>query len=63
MLTERTAHVKLLAKALSEKIPEVISLTGRMGAKETGEIFKRISETPADSHHQSVADTGTHSAV
>jgi len=32
---------------LSEKIPEVISLTGRMGAKETSEIFKRISETPA----------------
>lgn len=48
VLTERTAHVKLLAKALSEKIPEVISLTGKMGTKETGEIFKRISETPAD---------------
>jgi len=47
VLTERKAHVKLLSKALSEKIPEVISLTGRMGAKETSEIFKRISETPA----------------
>ena len=33
VLTERTAHVKLLAKALSEKIPEVISLTGRMGQR------------------------------
>lgn len=49
VLTERKAHVKLLAKALSEKIPNnVISLTGKMGTKETGEIFKRISETPAD---------------
>ncbi len=48
VLTERTAHVKLLAKALSEKIPEVLSLMGKMGEKETGEIFKRISETPAD---------------
>jgi superfamily II DNA or RNA helicase len=48
VLTERTAHVKLLAKALSEKIPEVISLTGKMGTKVTGEIFKRISETPAE---------------
>jgi len=48
VLTERTAHVKLLAKALSEKNPDVISLTGKMGTKETGEIFKRISETPVD---------------
>jgi len=48
VLTERKAHVKLLAKALSEKIPDVISLTGKMGTKETGEIFKRISEPPAD---------------
>jgi superfamily II DNA or RNA helicase len=48
VLTERTAHVKLLTKALSEKIPDIISLTGKMGTKETGEIFKRISETPAD---------------
>jgi superfamily II DNA or RNA helicase len=48
VLTERTAHVKLLVKALSEKIPDVISLMGKMGTKETGDIFKRISETPAD---------------
>ncbi len=48
VLTERTAHVELLAKKLSEKIPDVISLTGGMGMKETREIFTRISETPAN---------------
>jgi len=48
VLTERTAHVELLAGKLSEKIPEVITLMGGMGAKETGEILKRISDTPVD---------------
>ncbi len=48
VLTERTAHVKLLAKALSEKITDVVSLTGKMGTKETGEIFRRISDTSSD---------------
>ncbi|MHB1654155.1 MAG: hypothetical protein ACYCVD_17020 [Desulfitobacteriaceae bacterium] len=48
VLTERTAHVELLAKKLSERIPAVISLTGGMGIKETREIMTRISETPAD---------------
>lgn len=48
VLTERTAHVKLLAKKLSDKISDVISLTGGMGTKQTAEILKRISETPAD---------------
>jgi superfamily II DNA or RNA helicase len=48
VLTERTAHVKLLAEALRERISEVITLTGRMGAKETGELFKRIADTPAN---------------
>ena len=48
VLTERTAHVELLAKKLSGRIPEVISLTGGMGVRETREIMTRISETPAD---------------
>jgi superfamily II DNA or RNA helicase len=48
VLTERTAHVELLAQKLKEKIPEVISLTGGMGVKETREILNRIAETPAD---------------
>ncbi|MHB8841416.1 MAG: TOTE conflict system archaeo-eukaryotic primase domain-containing protein [Candidatus Aquicultor sp.] len=48
VLTERTAHVKLLAKKLSEKILDVIALTGSMGAKETKNILARISEAPPD---------------
>lgn len=48
VLTERTAHVALLAEKLREKIPDVIAVTGGMGIKETREIMTRISETPAD---------------
>ena len=48
VLTERTAHVELLAKKLSERIPEVISLTGGMGVIRTREIMTQISETHAD---------------
>ena len=46
VLTERTAHVELLSKMLNEKIPDVITLTGKTGVKETRETLKRISETP-----------------
>ena len=35
ILTERTAHVELLAGKMREKIPEVITLTGGRGAKKT----------------------------
>ncbi len=48
ILTLRTAHVEWLAKELREEAPDVEVLTGGMGAKTTQEIFKRISETPAD---------------
>ena len=48
VLTERTAHVALLAAKLREWIPDVISLTGGKGAKETREALARISATPAD---------------
>ncbi len=48
ILTERTAHVERLAKSLSERIPDVISLTGGMGIKETREVMKRIADTPID---------------
>lgn len=46
VLTERTAHVELLAKKVSQKISGVESLTGKVGAKQTKEIFKRIAEKP-----------------
>jgi len=48
VLTERKLHVELLAKALSEKIPDVIALSGGMGVKETREIMQRITDTPAE---------------
>ncbi len=47
VLTERTAHVDVLAKMLQGNIPDVISLTGRASAKEKREAFIRINETPA----------------
>lgn len=46
VLTERTAHVQSLAKKLREKIPDIIVLMGGMGARETKEIFTKISGTP-----------------
>lgn len=46
VLTERTAHVTGLAEKLSENIPDVITLTGGMGAKETRELLARISNKP-----------------
>jgi superfamily II DNA or RNA helicase len=47
ILTERRAHVAVLAKKLNESIPDVIALTGGMGAKETRELLTRISATQA----------------
>ncbi len=47
VLTERTAHVDVLAKMLQRSIPDVISLTGSASAKEKREAFIRINETTA----------------
>lgn len=47
ILTERTAHVTLLAEKLQERIPDVISLTGGKGIRETREALARITNTPA----------------
>jgi superfamily II DNA or RNA helicase len=48
VLTERKAHVELLANELSKSIPDVISLTGGMGVKGTRETMSRISKIPND---------------
>jgi superfamily II DNA or RNA helicase len=48
VLTERTAHVELLTKELGKRIPEVISVMGTMGAKETRETMARITNAPKD---------------
>jgi superfamily II DNA or RNA helicase len=46
ILTERTAHVELLAGKLREKIPDVITLTGGRGGKEIRNVLARIAATP-----------------
>lgn len=48
VLTERTAHVTLLATKLRKHIPDVISLTGGKGVKETREALATISKTPIE---------------
>ena len=48
VLTERTAHVEALTKSLSKRIPDVISLTGGMGAKEIREKMQQITDAPRD---------------
>ncbi len=48
ILTERTAHVELVTKALGKLIPDVISVMGTMGAKETRENMTRITNVPKD---------------
>lgn len=48
VLTERTAHVELLAGKLKDRIPEVMTLRGGRGTKEAGEILQRIADTSAD---------------
>lgn len=46
VLTERTAHVELIVKRLSEKIPDVIGLTGSMSNNEKESVLNQIHSTP-----------------
>lgn len=48
ILTERTAHVELIARELSKTIPNVIELTGGMAAKERKTKLIRLSSIPPD---------------
>ena len=48
VLTERTAHVELLAKRLKERIPGVVRLKGGLGGKAIKEIMACMAETPND---------------
>ena len=48
ILTERTAHVELIADRLSKSIPNVIVLTGGMSAKERKAALERLSSIPPD---------------
>ena len=49
ILTERTAHVEILAKALKEFLPSVVTLTGRMSAKERKATMDTLAATPSES--------------
>lgn len=55
VLTERTAHVELLAERLREKIPDVMTLTGGRRRKETETVLQRIAQTPANAQLTLVA--------
>jgi len=46
ILTERTAHLELLTNELCARIPDVVSLKGAMGAKETRDRMARITNAP-----------------
>lgn len=48
VLTERTAHVELLANELRKQIPEVISITGNRSAKEIRESMALITNASTD---------------
>ncbi len=48
VLTERTAHVEWIAQELSKNIPDVLTLTGGMGAKAAKEMRERIADIPVD---------------
>lgn len=48
VLTERTAHVELIADQLSKALPNVIELIGGMSAKERRASLGRLSSIPAN---------------
>ena len=48
VLTERVEHVKILSTEIRKTIPDVISVTGGMGTKETRETLERITSAPTD---------------
>lgn len=50
ILTERKAHVELIAAELAKTIPNVIELTGGMTTKERKAKLERLSSTPHDSN-------------
>jgi superfamily II DNA or RNA helicase len=47
VLTERTAHVELLADKVREKVPDVITLVGNVSAREKKEVLDRIAGVAA----------------
>ena len=48
VLTERTAHVKILADTLKDSIPNIVTLTGSMSAKERRAAMEKLTQTPLE---------------
>ncbi len=48
VLTERVEHVKILSAEIGKTIPDIISVTGGMGIKETRETLEKITTAPTD---------------
>jgi superfamily II DNA or RNA helicase len=48
LLTERRAHVDLLASLLSQQIPNVIVMAGGMGKKQREQLAEQIASIPPD---------------
>ena len=46
VLSQRTDHVGMLTKKLKEKIPDVLTLTGKMGIKKAREVFEYLKGVP-----------------
>jgi len=55
VLSLRTAHVELLAKRLTEEVPNVIILMGGMGKKLTKQAFQQLADIPVDKNFILVA--------
>ncbi|WP_443112493.1 DEAD/DEAH box helicase family protein [Dehalobacter sp. DCM] len=48
ILTERTAHVELIANQLSEALPNVVELIGGMSTKERRSALEKLASIPAN---------------
>lgn len=55
ILTERTAHVELLAAKIREKFPHVVTLTGGKGIRENRNSMAKIAEVPVTAQLTMVA--------
>jgi superfamily II DNA or RNA helicase len=48
ILTERTAHIDLLAEKLRPQIPDLIILTGKLGTKDLKKSLDNLTNAPSD---------------
>ncbi|MGD9161583.1 MAG: DEAD/DEAH box helicase family protein [Desulfobacteraceae bacterium] len=55
VLSQRVEHVETLSEKLKEEIPDVLSLTGKMGIKKAREVLEYIKGVPDDKNIALVA--------